>query len=139
MSWWGWIIAGATCSGRSRVCGAQFYLVFIGSAAVVVGLNGRYPGLQPWSRGRYFASGDHLDVDISQPHLRPAAGHAPPVHTGPPRAVTLRVGLAPGKLPGRARRHLWTVRNESDVPIPPGTRVRVFSVHGLTLLVRHDV
>ena len=33
----------------------------------------------------------------------------------------------------------WTVRNDGDTPIPSGTRVRIASVNGLTLLVRPDL
>ena len=39
MSWWGWIIAGAILLGAElSFVSAQFYLVFIGSAAILVGL-----------------------------------------------------------------------------------------------------
>ena len=39
MTWWGWIIAGAILLGAELTfVNAQFYLVFIGSAAILVGL-----------------------------------------------------------------------------------------------------
>jgi len=39
MTWWGWVIAGAILLGAElSFVSAQFYLVFIGSAAILVGL-----------------------------------------------------------------------------------------------------
>jgi membrane protein implicated in regulation of membrane protease activity len=39
MSWWGWVIGGAVLLGAELAfVDAQFYLVFVGSAALVVGL-----------------------------------------------------------------------------------------------------
>ena len=144
MSWWGWIIAGAILLGAELLyVNAQFYLVFIGSAAIVVGLvTAVTPGLQPWAQWAIFA----ILAIISMVTFRSRVygrlhGHGPSVPTGPAgELLTLQVGLAPGE--SCQTEHggtFWTVRNESDVPIPPGTRVRVFRVHGLTLLVRHDV
>ncbi|HEX2494238.1 MAG TPA: hypothetical protein VHK24_10720, partial [Steroidobacter sp.] len=41
MSWWGWLVAGAALLAVEMfVIDAQFYLVFLGAAAVVVGLAG---------------------------------------------------------------------------------------------------
>ena len=58
MSWWGWIIAGAILLGAELAyVNAQFYLVFIGSAAIVVGLvTAVTPGLQPGRNGQYLRS-----------------------------------------------------------------------------------
>ena len=39
MSWWSWMIGGAILLGAELgLVNAQFYLVFVGSAALVVGL-----------------------------------------------------------------------------------------------------
>src|ERR1700693_5041655 len=52
MSWWGWIIAGAILLGAELAfVNAQFYLVFIGSAAIVVGLvTAVTPALASWAQ-----------------------------------------------------------------------------------------
>ena len=43
MSWWGWVIAGAILLGAELAfVNAQFYLVFVGSAAIVVGMRNRH-------------------------------------------------------------------------------------------------
>ena len=57
MSWWGWIIAGAILLGAELAfVNAQFYLVFIGSAAIVVGMiTVATPVLPPWSQWAIFA------------------------------------------------------------------------------------
>src|SRR4029077_11994692 len=48
MSWWGWTIAGAILLGAELIfVNAQFYLVFVGSAAIVVGVVTAFgPGLE---------------------------------------------------------------------------------------------
>jgi hypothetical protein len=61
MSWWGWIIAGAILLGSELAfVNAQFYLVFIGSAAIVVGLvTAVTPALASWAQ---WAEGDKQRV-----------------------------------------------------------------------------
>ena len=56
MSWWGWIIAGAILLGAELAfVNAQFYLVFIGSAAIVVGLvTSVTPALASWAQWAIF-------------------------------------------------------------------------------------
>jgi membrane protein implicated in regulation of membrane protease activity len=69
-------------------------------------------------------------------HLR--GGHRHSVQSGPVGTVmTLPVSLAPGES-CRAEHcgSFWTVRNESDTPIPSGARARIARVDGLTLLIR---
>jgi membrane protein implicated in regulation of membrane protease activity len=144
MSWWGWVIAGAILLGAELAyVNAQFYLVFIGSAAIVAGLaTALIPGLQAWVQWALFAILAIASmVTFRRRIYGRLRGHVPPVHSGPTgELLTLRVGLAPGEsCQAEHGGTFWTVRNESDVPIPSGTRVRVSSVHGLTLLVRHDV
>jgi inner membrane protein len=144
MSWWGWIIAGAILLGAELAfVNAQFYLVFIGSAAIAVGLvTAVIPALASWAQWAIFAVLAIVSMVTFRSRIyRTLRGHIPPVHTGPAGGVmTLRVSLAAGEsCQAEHGGTFWTVRNDSDTPIPSGTRVRIVSVNGLTLLVRPDV
>ena len=144
MSWWGWIIAGAILLGAELAfVNAQFYLVFIGSAAIVVGLiTSVAPALASWAQWAIFGVLAIISMVTFRSRIyRKLRGQVPPVHTGPAGGVmTLRVSLAAAEsCQAEHGGTFWTVRNDSDTPIPSGTRVRIVSVNGLTLLVRPDV
>jgi membrane protein implicated in regulation of membrane protease activity len=143
MSWWGWIIAGAILLGAELAfVSAQFYLVFIGSAAIAVGLvTVAAPVFPPWAQWAVFAVLAIVSMVAFRDRIyRKLHGKAPLVHTGPARGeITLPTSLAPGEsCQAEHCGSFWTVRNDSDIPIPSGTRARIASVQGLTLLVRPD-
>ncbi|MGH8132846.1 MAG: NfeD family protein [Steroidobacteraceae bacterium] len=143
MSWWGWMIAGAILLGAELAfVNAQFYLVLIGSAAILVGLVAVVtPALAPWAQWAIFAVLAIVSmVTFRRRVYRWMRGNAPPVHTGPAGGViTLRVCLAPGEsCQAEHGGTFWTVRNDGDTPIPSGGRARVASVDGFTLLVRAE-
>src|SRR5579884_3243741 len=58
MSWWGWVVGGAVLLGAELALGvnAQFYLVFVGGAAILVGVVTElvYP-FAPWAQWAVFA------------------------------------------------------------------------------------
>jgi membrane protein implicated in regulation of membrane protease activity len=144
MSWWGWVIAGAILLGAELAfVNAQFYLVFIGSAAILVGLmTAVAPGLLAWAQWAVFAVLVIVSMVAFRSRIyRRLHGSAPSVQTGPTGEVmTLRVALAPGEsCQAEHGGTFWTVRNEGGTPIASGARARVTGVHGLTLLVRADV
>jgi membrane protein implicated in regulation of membrane protease activity len=144
MSWWGWVIVGAILLGAELAfVNAQFYLVFIGSAAIVVGfVTALSPSLAVWAQWAIFAILAIVSMVMFRSRIyQKLRGGAPPVHTGPPGGViTLRVDLAPGEsCQAEHGGTFWTLRNDAGVPLRSGSRVRVASVHGLTLLVRPDV
>ncbi len=143
MAWWSWIIGGAILFGAELLfVSAQFYLVFIGSAALVVGLTTAVtPGLAAWAQWAIFG----ILAIVSMVTFRSRVygrlrGHMPSLHPGPAGdLVMLPISLAPGD--SCQTEHggtFWTVRNDSPTAIPSGARARVVSVHGLTLLVRPD-
>jgi membrane protein implicated in regulation of membrane protease activity len=144
MSWWGWVIAGAILLGAELAfVNAQFYLVFIGSAAIVVGLvTAVTPALASWAQWAVFGVLAIVSMVTFRSRIyRKLRGQLPSVHTGPAGGVmTLRVSLAAAEsCQAEHGGTFWTVRNDSDTPIRSGTRVRIVSVNGLTLLVRPDV
>jgi hypothetical protein len=143
MSWWGWMIGGAVLLGAELgFVNAQFYLVFVGSAALVVGLvSVAVPTLASWAQWGLFAILAILSMVTFRSRLyRRLRGQLPAVAAGPARGVlTLPNSLEPGQ--SCQVEHggtYWTVRNDSELPMPFGTRARVTSVQGLTLLVRPD-
>ena len=89
---------------------AQFYLVFIGAAALVVGVaSAAIPGLAPDAQWTAFAILAVLSMVLFRSRLyRRLRGHGPAVRCGPAGGVlTLPEALEPGQqLPGRARRHV---------------------------------
>jgi membrane protein implicated in regulation of membrane protease activity len=142
MSWWGWIVGGAILLGAELAfVDAQFYLVFVGGAAILVGLAAGLVDVAPWAQWAAFAA---LAVVLMvtfrsrvYQHLRGLRA-APAVQSGPVGSVmTLPVLLGPGET-CRAEHGgtFWTVCNDSDMPIPSGARARIARVEGLTLLVR---
>ena len=142
MNWWGWIIAGAILLGAElSFVNAQFYLVFIGSAAILVGLITAAMPVPVWAQWGLFA----LLAVVSMVSFRRRVYdrfHAalPQVNTGPAGGViTLKVSLAAGEsCQAEHGGTFWTVRNDSDTTLAPGSRARITSVRDLTLLVRPE-
>jgi membrane protein implicated in regulation of membrane protease activity len=144
MNWWGWVVAGTILLGAElTVVNAQFYLVFVGCAAIVVGLaTAAIPGLAPWVQWAGFAVLGIVSMLTFRDRLyQKLRGHPPEVRTGPAGTVlTLPTALAPGEScqVEHGGTH-WTAYNDADAPIPVGTRVRIAQVRGLTLFVRPDL
>jgi membrane protein implicated in regulation of membrane protease activity len=141
MSWWGWVIGGAILLGAELAfVSAQFYLVFIGGAAILVGLaTGLVYPLEPWVQWAVFAVlALFLMVTFRSRLYERLHREATPAPAGPVGGVmTLPVSLAPGES-CRAEHGgtFWTVCNGSSEPIPSGAPARIERVQGLTLLVR---
>ncbi|HLN48599.1 MAG: NfeD family protein [Steroidobacteraceae bacterium] len=143
MSWWSWMIGGAIMLGAELgFVNAQFYLVFVGSAALVVGLvSVATPTLASWAQWALFAILAIVSMVTFRSRLyRRLRGHLPAVQAGPVRGVlTLPNSLDPGQsCQVEYGGTYWTVRNDSTAPMHFGTRARITSVQGLTLLVRPD-
>jgi membrane protein implicated in regulation of membrane protease activity len=140
MNWWAWIIGGALLFGAElTVINAQFYLVFIGTAALIVGLIDGSVTLALWAQWALFAGLLLVSMPVFRRRIyRRLHGHAPGVRSGPLGSnFTLPVSLAPGE--SCTTEHagsLWTVRSDADAPMAAGARVRVVRIQGLTLLVR---
>jgi inner membrane protein len=144
MSWWSWIIAGAILLGAEMgFVNAQFYLVFVGSAALVVGLiSVLIPSLALWAQWAIFAVLAILSMVMFRRRIyQRLRGNAPNVRIGPAGGViTLPATLAPGaSCQAEYGGSYWTIRNDSEQQITSGTRARIASVQGLTLLVRADL
>jgi len=142
MMWWGWVIAGAILFGAElSFVSAQFYLVFVGIAAVVVGVITAIASPAPWAQWAIFAALAIISMLAFRTRVyQRFRGALPTVKTGPAGGVlTLSVSLAAGaSCQTEHSGTVWTVQNDSNAPIPSGTRVRITSVRDLTLLVRPE-
>ena len=142
MTWWGWIIAGAILLGAELTfVNAQFYLVFIGCAAILTGLATLVLPLAEslqWALFAVLAIGSM--VTFRSRLYRRFNRSWPKVDTGPAGGlITLQVPLGAGEsCKAEYGGSFWTVRNDSDTPIPQGSRARITRVQDLTLLVKPD-
>ena len=142
MTWWGWVIAGAILFGAEMsFVSAQFYLVFIGSAAILVGLATLIVPLAEWLQWGLFAALAVVSMVTFRSRIyQRFHGSAPSVKTGPRGGIiTLPVALNAGdSCQAEYGGSYWTVRNDGDTPLAAGSQARVVSVQNLTLLVRAD-
>ena len=140
MVWWGWMVIGALLLGAELfIIEADFFLVFLGAAAVLTGLLGlALPTTPVWAQWLVFAALSLLSMvlfrkrvyqllrrnvpdmadDILREHLQ--------LPVGLPVDGTCRVEL---------RGSTWTARNVGTVAIPPGVQVKIIGVDGITLRV----
>ncbi|HEX2494676.1 MAG TPA: NfeD family protein, partial [Steroidobacter sp.] len=140
--WWGWLVAGAVLLGAEMfVIDAQFYLVFLGVAAAIVGLAGLF-GLEApmWLQWLAFAVLSILAMvsfrkrlyglvrgRIGQVQERLTLGDRVRVPTRLEPGQTCRVDY---------RGSTWDARNVDAQPIEAGEEAVIAAVDGLTLHVR---
>lgn len=142
MPWWGWLVAGAALlAAEMFVLDAQFYLVFLGISAAIVGLMGLAGfGLPEWVQWLVFAA---LAL-ITMVSFRRRVYELVRGRTG---IVEQRLTLGdhvviPTRLePGQTCRveyqgSSWDARNVDLRPIEAGKEAVIAHVEGLTLHVR---
>ncbi len=139
MEWWQWIAIGALLLGAETLVDAEFYLVLLGVAAVVVGLVGLTAIPLPFAgqlllfaalsvfalfgfRGRVYAKLRPGPSDRDEGVIGEIALAEEAIEAGSRGRVSLR-GTT------------WTAENAGDTPLRPQGRARVMSVSGLTLSV----
>jgi hypothetical protein len=143
MPWWGWILVGTLLlAGELLVVEADFFLVFLGFAAVVVGvLDLAGLGGPLWLEWLAFAVIALVSTVFFRRRvyhrLRPPGGDVGDSVVG--QLVVVARELAPGasgqvELRGAG----WSARNVGAGALAPGARARVVRVDGLVLEVRAD-
>ena len=141
MAWWGWAVIGILllCAELFAI-DAQFYLIFIGAGAIVVGLIGLAGIDFPiWAQWLLFAVLSITAMLTVRRHLyeRLRSQTTARVDTDVNRRVLIPQELAPGRSSRvEYRGSGWTAVNIGDQVIPAGSEVRIDSVDGLTLNVR---
>ena len=142
MEWWSWCILGVVLLGIELFAvDAQFYLVFAGLAAVIVGLLGLagidLPAWAQWLSFAVLAIATMFTVR-RQIYLKlmnkPSLGK---ITTDLDQRIVMTQELPPGKSCRiEYRGSGWTAVNVGERPIAPGQHARIDSIDGLTLHVR---
>jgi membrane protein implicated in regulation of membrane protease activity len=143
MTWWGWMIIGAVLFGAELFAiDAQFYLVFLGLSAALVGLLGLAGvEIQQWSQWMLFAALSLLSmVTFRKALYNRIRGDLADYKEGVNgEFVEIREQLAPGDSANiELRGSVWKVRNVGASPIPAGATVQILATEGLTLHVSGD-
>jgi hypothetical protein len=144
MAWWAWLVLGIGLLGVEMfVIDAQFYLVFIGLSAAVVGLLGLAGiSLADWAQWLIF-SGLAIIAMLTfrrrlYEMLRGGVGQVDERLTVGDRVV-IAARLEPGQS-GRVeyRGTSWTARNTGSLAIEAGREAVIAEVDGLTLHVKAE-
>jgi inner membrane protein len=143
MPWWGWIILGAMLLiSETFFINADFYLVFVGSSALIVGVCQLLVAAIPvWAQWLGFAAlAAATLVGFRRQLYRRWRGGAVgfPEGVGGDRAVALEA-IAPGAI-GRVelRGSVWSAHNQDSEAIEAKSFVRVERSDGTLLHVRRD-
>jgi membrane protein implicated in regulation of membrane protease activity len=143
MQWWAWIAVGAVLLGSELAfIDAQFYLVFVGGAALVVG-SLQLIGLLPldWMQWAAFGLLSLLSVMIFRRRIYGSLRRTlPDLNQGPAgQTLVLAAELEPGascrlEYAGSS----WNATNGGTSSIRAGQRARIDRVNGLTLVIHGE-
>jgi membrane protein implicated in regulation of membrane protease activity len=143
MQWWAWITVGALLLGSELTfVNAQFYLVFIGAAALVVGfldLSGTLPAVWiQWSLFALLAIGSL--IAFRRRVYERIRGNLPDIKLGPKgESVILPAELPPGESCRLEFRGCsWSAVNGGRAVIAAGARARIDRVEGQTHVVHAE-
>lgn len=142
MPWWGWVTIAAVLLGAEVfVLPTDFFLVFLGIAALAVGVIG-FVGvdLPTWAQWATFGVFAVVSLVFFRGWLRarwPKQTRADDTLVG--EIAVTRDPLAAGASGQiELRGATWSARNVGDTSLAPGDRARVERVEGLTLHVRRE-
>ena len=141
MPWWAWIVVGAILLGSELAfIDAQFYLVFFGVAALIVGALGLSGIVIPeWSQWLVFAVLSIASLVFFRRKMYDLLrSHTETMHSGPQgETVSVPSELAPGaSCRLEYRGSTWTAKNVGTHAIDTEAHARIVSVDGLTLHIR---
>jgi membrane protein implicated in regulation of membrane protease activity len=143
MQWWAWIAVGAILLGSELAfVDAQFYLVFVGAAALVVGfLSLTGADIAVWLQWLIFTALAAVSMVGFRRRIYERMRRTLPImRSGPAgEVVTLAAELPPGETcrieyGGSS----WNAINGGTSVIAAGARARIERVDGLTLVVHAD-
>ena len=143
MQWWAWVAVGAVLLGSELgFIDAQFYLVFVGGSALVVGFL-ELAGLlsEPWTQWAVFGLLAVLSVVIFRRRIYALLRRKlPEMKQGPVgETVVLPTQLQPGE---SCRLEYcgssWNATNGGQSLILAGQRARIDRVNGLTLVIHGE-
>jgi membrane protein implicated in regulation of membrane protease activity len=143
MQWWAWFAVGAILLGSELAfVNAQFYLVFIGAAALVVGFLG-LAGVSAaaWLQWLLFtALAAASMVGFRRRIYERIRRNMPVMRVSPAgESLTLTAALPPGQTCRiEYRGTWWSAINGGDSVIAAGARARIARIDGLTLVVHAE-
>ncbi|HNP36882.1 MAG TPA: NfeD family protein [Woeseiaceae bacterium] len=140
MTWWAWLVLGAFLFAAELIAiDAQFYLVFIGVSAALVGVLGLVGiPLPEWAQWLTFAALSLVSMFTFRKALyMKIRGNVPGFREGVAgEYLEISEDLAAGSsIRTSFRGSTWTVVNEGTAPISRGERVAIARSEGLTLYV----
>jgi membrane protein implicated in regulation of membrane protease activity len=140
MIWWAWMAVGALLLGAElTIVNAQLYLVFVGTAALVVGfLQLAGLDLAVWLQWSVFAALAAFAMIFFRRWIyERLRAHLPRVGGGVVgESVTLPVALPPGETCRLEYRGApWSAVNAGSGTIPAGAKARIDRVEALTLML----
>ena len=143
MYWWAWIAVGAILLGSELAfIDAQFYLVFVGASAFVVGmLQLAGIALAVWLQWLIFAVLAAASMVTFRRRIYESMRRGlPAMKSGPAgEIVMMPTALPPGETCRlEFRGGSWSAVNAGEAMIAAGSRARIERVDGLTLVVRGD-
>lgn len=143
MTWWGWMILGAVLFGAEMFAiDAQFYLVFLGLSALLVGLSSMLGIAAPeWVQWLAFASLSLISMLTFRRSLyQKIRGNVKGFKEGiAGESVTVTEALAPGaRGTVEFRGTNWTVLNVGDQSIATGSSAKVVKTDGVMLHISTD-
>jgi len=143
MTWWSWMVLGALLLGAELFAiDAQFYLVFLGISAALVGLGSLLGIAMPeWVQWTAFAILSLISFFTFRKSMyeKIRGGAVGFRETLSGDTVNIDTDLAAGaeaRIEFRGTR--WTVRNVGSNTINSGSRARVIKAEGLTLHVEGE-
>ncbi len=143
MTWWGWMIFGAALFGAELFAiDAQFFLVFFGLSALLVGLGSLLGIIAPeWVQWLAFAFMSLVSMFTFRKRLyQKIRGNVEGFKEGiAGDHVSIPEALAPGAS-GSAefRGSKWTITNVGEQAIDAGSSAKVVKTDGVTLHVSKD-
>jgi inner membrane protein len=142
MPWWGWFVLGAVLLGTEMfVLDAQFYLVFLGVSAALVGFFGLFGvNLPEWGEWLAFAAFSLITMVAFRQRIYQLVRNRTGVveeRLNLGDRVTVPVRLEPGQT-CRVDYHgsSWTARNSDQQSIEAGREAIITQVEGLMLHVK---
>ncbi len=143
MQWWAWIVVGAVLLGAELFfIDAQFYLVFVGAAALVVGTAAlSVPGLAVWVQWVAFLGLAIVAMRTFRRRIYERVRRGLPAVKGGPAgdSVVVAAGLQPGETCRiEYRGTTWNAVNGGQREIAAGAHARIARVEGLTLVLHGE-
>ena len=143
MPWWGWMVTGTLLFGAELLgVSAQFYLVFVGAAALAVGVLGMADAALPeWGQWIVFAGLALTSMTLFRAQLYSKfKGNVGAVEERLIMGdrIVVPATLAPGaSCRVEYRGSTWSARNTDERPIEAGVEAEVWQTTGLTLHIRN--